>query len=155
VPHAYIVSDDLASAFNIAAARSGSFSLRTGLHPSAPREELGHQIALGPQHVPQLLWEEAFDARFADLFPDVPATPARAFCSICLVKLLDRSSWEKAAMYLELHGLTKRWYSASDANSRTQDEKTSIRRGSMRSRSNSHLSIRWSTSPPVEHSSPI
>jgi hypothetical protein len=48
VPRSYKVSAMLAAALNVAAARTGSFSMRVGLHPGMAREELGHRVAFGP-----------------------------------------------------------------------------------------------------------
>ena len=49
------------------------------------------------RHVPELFWRDAYEADFAPLLPSARAAPARRFCSVALVKLVEGCTWPQAA----------------------------------------------------------
>lgn len=65
--------------------------------------------ALSHDHVPQLLWKEHYEDLFARLLEPGTRKPfARAFCSMALVKTIDKTSWEQAAVELGIPQRTGR-----------------------------------------------
>lgn len=53
-------------------------------------------------HVPQLLWLEAYQSGFKDLLPNIRQDYGRRVCSMALVKLSGKYTWLEAAEALEL-----------------------------------------------------
>ena len=98
-------SERVRPAFHLALAQRSSFDRAVG-----ERSVLGQagRYTFSPCHVPQLLWEEEFDAHFSGYFPEVSKHFARRFCAMSLVKLCGHHTWGDAARLLGLpehHGI--------------------------------------------------
>jgi hypothetical protein len=79
---------------------SGShFDRAIGYRATSSRETIR---LFGPQHVPQLLWQDEFDRRFKTFFPHVQESSGRRFCAMALVKLCGDHTWAQSALELEL-----------------------------------------------------
>ena len=78
-----------------------SFRIRTDAKRFAT-EDVPDLSGLTADHVPQLFWEESFEAYLAELLPGVLPDHARRVSSMWLAKLLTGATWEGAARELGL-----------------------------------------------------
>lgn len=75
---------------------------RLGIKDGERKREDPGLAGLTPNLVPQLLWEDEYQRRFAELMPGVGPLAGRRFCSAALVKLSGSYTWEEAAEELAL-----------------------------------------------------
>lgn len=92
-------SERLAHAFLKATAATSSFGRITKVYPCEPDRFASRQF--GPRHVPQLVPEAIYDARFRDMLPGVTPMAGRRFVAMAAVKSFG-CTWEDAAMQLDL-----------------------------------------------------
>lgn len=77
-----------------------TFSRRAGLHVGLSDRAV---YSFGPEHVPQLLWLDTFEARFADISPPrVLRDTMRRFLALALLRTASPLTWQEASAALEL-----------------------------------------------------
>jgi len=89
----------IATVFAKNMAPTSTFNRAIGRKAATTREI---QIAFGPQHVPALLWKEAFDIRFSKFFSSSRGNAARHYCAMALIKLCSDYTWTQSAVEIGL-----------------------------------------------------